>query len=62
MAAKKTYEYQALVVDDRGHLNDPEFLAVLNEWGAQGWKRSEEQPMGSTRLVILLERETVHDD
>lgn len=58
MVRRKFYEYQAIVVDDRGHLDDPEFLAVLNEWGARGFKRSEEAPKGSKQLVVLMERET----
>ena len=57
--AKKTYEYKSMIISDRGHLNDPEFLDMLNKEGADGWKRSEEQPMGSNKLVVLLERETV---
>ena len=55
---RKTYEYMAIIIEDRGHLNDPEFLAALNEHGAKGWKRSEEHAMGATQLVVLLERET----
>jgi hypothetical protein len=30
----KTYQYQAVVIEDRGHLTDPEFLHALNEQGA----------------------------
>ena len=59
---KKTYEYKAVVIEDRGHLSDPEFLGALNDFGAEGWKRSEEQAMGATKLVILFERELVHED
>ena len=47
-----------MVIEDRGYLNDPEFLAMLNAEGAQGWKHREDQPMGSTKQVVLLERAT----
>ena len=56
---RKTYEYCAIVIEDRGHLTDPEFLAALNEQGKLGWRHKEEQPMGSSKLAVLLERETV---
>jgi len=58
---RKTYEYEAVVIEDRGFLNDPEFLETLNREGAEGWKHKSDQPMGSNRQVILFERETVHD-
>jgi hypothetical protein len=59
---KKKYQYQAVIIDDRAHLDDPEFLSVLNEEGAKGWKRSEELPKGSSKLVVLLERELVQEE
>ena len=59
---QKTYEYKAVLIEDRGFLNDPEFLAMLNKEGADGWKHRTDQPMGSTRQVVLLERETIRDD
>jgi hypothetical protein len=62
MAQKKSYQYKAEVVDDRGHLDDPEFLAMLNKEGAEGWKHKEDQPKGSRQLVVLLEREVLVDD
>jgi hypothetical protein len=34
MITGKTYKYQAIVINDRGHLTDPEFLNALNEQGA----------------------------
>jgi hypothetical protein len=58
---RKTYEYKAVVIEDRGFLNDPEFLEMLNREGTDGWKHKSDQPMGSNRQVILLERETMHD-
>jgi len=30
----KTYEYKTIQIEDRGHLDDPEFLSALNEQGA----------------------------
>jgi len=30
----KSYQYQTVIIEDRGHLNDPEFLAALNEFGS----------------------------
>ena len=57
----KTYEYKTVVIEDRGFLNDPVFLETLNREGADGWKHKADQPMGSNKQVILLERETVHD-
>jgi hypothetical protein len=59
-APQKTYEYRAIVIDDRGHLDESGFLRMLNEQGAEGWKRSEEQPKGGSKLVVLLEREVAH--
>ena len=61
MAEKKTYEYCACIIDDRGFINDPEYLAMLNEQGREGWRHRHEQSMGANRLVVLLERETIHD-
>ena len=29
----KSYEYQTVIIPDRGHLDDPEFLRALNEQG-----------------------------
>lgn len=29
----KIYQYQTVVISDRGHLTDPEFLAALNDNG-----------------------------
>ena len=61
MAQKKTYAYQTIVIDDRGHLDDPEFLAALNEQGAEGWRHKEDATKGASKLCVLLERETIHD-
>ena len=62
MAIQKIYEYKAVTIEDRGFLNDPVFLEMLNREGADGWKHRVDQPMGANRQVVLLERETVHDD
>ena len=62
MAQRKTYEYKAAVIEDRGFFNDPEFLELLNVEGADGWKHKSDQSMGANRQVVLLERETAHDD
>ena len=62
MAQRKTYEYRAEVIEDRGFFNDPEFLELLNREGADGWKHKSDQSMGSNRQVVLLERETIHDE
>lgn len=32
----KLYEYKTEIITDRGHLNDPEFLSMLNDCGRQG--------------------------
>ncbi len=56
----KTYEYITIIIKDRGHLDDPEFLEALNEFGKKGWKHKEEQAKGSDKLAVLLERETDH--
>jgi hypothetical protein len=61
LLVKKTFQYQTIIIDDRGHLNDPEFLEALNKWGELGWKHKEEQPIGSMRLAVLLEREVILD-
>lgn len=61
MAQTKTYEYKAVLIEDRGFLNDPEFLDMLNREGADGWKHKADQAMGSTRQAVLLEKETIHD-
>lgn len=61
MSQLKRYEYKAVLIEDRGFLNDPDFLDMLNKEGADGWKHRADQPMGSTRQVVLLERETIHD-
>ena len=53
----KIYQYKAIVIEDRGHISDLHFLAALNRAGAEGWKHKEEQPKGSSKLAILLERE-----
>lgn len=62
MSVKKTYEYKSVVIEDRGFLNDPEFLNLLNTEGAKGWKHKADQVMGSNRQVVLLEREVAHDE
>jgi hypothetical protein len=61
MAQRKTYEYQTVVIEDRGFLDDPEFLYALNEQGANGWRHKEDQQKGSSQLCVLMERETVVD-
>ena len=57
---RKTYEYEAVVIEDRGFLDDPEFLAMLNEEGASGWRHRADQAKGASKQVVLLERETEH--
>lgn len=61
MASRKTYEYCTVLIEDRGHLDDPDYLRMLNEMGAQGWKRAQEAPKGSSKLAVLLEREVVQE-
>ena len=58
----KTYEYQTIVIEDRGHLTDPVLLAALNEQGKLGWKHKEDQELGASKLAILLEREVIVPD
>ena len=58
----KVYDYVSIIIDDRGHLDDPEFLDALNYWGSRGYKRSEEQAKGAKQLVILFERERIIED
>ena len=53
----KIFQYKAVVTEDRGHISDPHFLAVLNREGADGWRHKEEQAVGASKLAILLERE-----
>ena len=55
----KVYQYRTIIIEDRGHITDPRFLAALNEQGSMGWKHKEEQAVGSSRLAVLLEREIV---
>lgn len=62
MAEKKVYEYRACIIDDRGYIDDPEYLAMLNEQGKDGWRHKHEMPKGSNKLVVLLERETVVEE
>ena len=57
MSSIKTFEYQTVVIAYSGHLTDQGFIATLNEFGAQGWKHKEEQPAGSGKLALLMERE-----
>lgn len=59
MASYKKYEYCTVLIEDRGHLDDPDYLRMLNEMGALGWKRSQEAPKGANKLAVLLEREVI---
>ena len=56
---RKKLEYKTETFPYTGHLVDPSFLEQLNVAGAEGWKRSEEQQVGSGKLAVLFERETV---
>lgn len=61
MKIVKTFQYCTVVIEDRGHLDDPKLLAALNDMGSKGWKRSEEHEKGSNKLAILFEREVQLD-
>lgn len=61
MSVKK-YDYKTIVIEDRGFINDPVYLHALNAEGAFGWRHKEEQIVGSRKLAVLLERETIVDN
>jgi hypothetical protein len=74
----KIHQYEAVVIEDRGHytpsfmaaLNDqgnlcgkiPCPICGENHAIANGWKLKEQQPMGSAKIVCLLEREIEIDN
>jgi len=59
---RKLFQYKTIIIQDRGHLNDPEFLEALNTYGALGWEHKTDMPMGATQLAVLLKREVILDE